>query len=57
MLRGVAKSPNVSQGGQNYMFSEFERKVLRASASALYDQVGEDAKSGAVVYGYKGSRL
>lgn len=57
VLMWLAQAPNVSQGGQNYSFSEFERKALRASASALYDQVGEDAKSGAVVYGYKGSRL
>lgn len=57
VLMWLAQAPNVSQGGQNYSFSEFERKSLRASASALYNQVGEDEKSVAVVYGYKGSRL
>lgn len=56
MLVWLSCAPNVSQGGQSYSFSEYERKQYRNAAFAVYDELGEPFQSG-VTYGYKGSRL
>ena len=57
LLMWLSRAPNVSQGGQSYSFSEDQRREMRNSAGALYDEVGEEGGNTAAVFGYKGSRL
>lgn len=55
VLMWLSKAPNISQGGQNYSFNEYERRNLANEASAIIDDLNEDAAK--VKYGYKGNRL
>lgn len=55
LLLWFAAAPNVSQGGQSFSFSEYERKQLRAEGLAIIEEL-EDEKT-KHLYGYKGSRL
>lgn len=58
LLIWLSVAPNVSQGGQSYSFSEYERKNMRAQAMALYGEIGESASENkGVKYGYKGDKL
>jgi len=59
VLLWLSHAPNISQGGQNYSFSDEQRVQLRNSAYALYREYGDenDCSIPKPVYGYKGSRL
>lgn len=51
-------APDVSQGGQNYSFTDEQRTQLRSHAKALYKDFDDDSGSAnKPIYGYKGSRL
>lgn len=53
----LANAPDVSQGGQNYSFTDEQRKRFRQQAKAIYEATGEAAASKTTIYGYKGTRL
>lgn len=58
ILMWLSIAPNISQGGQSYSFSEYERKAMRGEAQSLYGEIGDEQNSSKVVaFGYKGSRL
>lgn len=57
LLMWLSRAPNVSQGGQSYSFNEDQRREMRNSAAALYDEVGEEDGKTLPTFGYKGSRL
>ena len=57
VLEWMAKAPNISQGGQNYSFSEEERKQFRNEAQSIRIEFGENEGAKKTLYGYKGSRL
>lgn len=57
LLLWLSLAPNVSQGGQNYSFTDEQRKQFRNNAFAIYDELGEDEGVTKPTYGYKGSRL
>lgn len=51
-------APNVSQGGQYYVFTEGQKEAMRAEARALYKAFGDEESLRAVItFGYKGSKL
>lgn len=52
----LAESPNITQDGISYSFSESERKLFKAKAAAELDAVGEEGGI-APKYGYKGQYL
>lgn len=55
LLLWLSLAPNVSQGGQNYSFSDDQRLVFRQRANAIYKlNEPEEVKT---MFGYKGSRL
>ena len=47
----------LSQGGQDYSFTDEQRVQFRNRANALYDQYEEETVKHKPTYGYKGSRL
>lgn len=55
LLMWLAGAPNISQGGQNYSFSDEQREQFRSEAQAELDELEPDTKH--TKYGYKGSRL
>lgn len=55
MLRWLADAPNISQGGQNYSFSDQQRARFRNEADAIMDELQQEQS--AIRYGYKGTRL
>lgn len=55
VLMWLADAPNVAQGGQNYSFTDEQRKRFRDEAQAVYDELEPDEHK--AKYGYKGSRL
>lgn len=55
VLGWLSRAPSVSQGGQTYGFSEWERRALAARAARLYREAGEAA--GGPAYGYRGESL
>ena len=56
VLKWLSRAPNVSQGGQNYSFSDKQRKDLADEANATYgDLEPESVIAGR--YGYKGEWL
>ena len=55
VLGWLSRAPAVSQGGQTYGFSEWERRALAARAARLYREAGEAA--GGPAYGYRGEWL
>ena len=59
LLMWLSTAPDVSQGGQNYSFTDEQRKEFRNRANSLYDDFGADDEAGTPksIYGYKGSRL
>lgn len=58
LLLWLVFAPNVSQGGQNYSFTDEQRKMLRQRADALYDEFGDETiNEPKTIFGYKGSRL
>ena len=57
LLLWLSLAPNVSQGGQNYSFSEEQRANLRKQASAVYEELEEPDATAKTTFGYKGSRL
>lgn len=57
IMMWLAKAPNITQGGQSYSLSEYERKRLRQEASDIYREIGEPDKADGKMYGYKGDRL
>lgn len=58
VLSWLALAPNVSQGGQNYSFSEEQRQQFRNEANRLYSSFSaDDTTSKKPVFGYKGNRL
>ena len=56
ILTWLAAAPNVSQGGQNYTFSDEQRKAYRARAAAIFEELG-DLAAPSSKYGYKGNSL
>lgn len=58
LLLWLSFAPNISQGGQNYSFTDEQRTQLRNHAKALYKDFDDDSGSAnKPIYGYKGSRL
>lgn len=58
LLLWLSSAPNISQGGQNYSFTDEQRTQLRNHAKALYKDFDDDSGSAnKPIYGYKGSRL
>lgn len=59
LLMWLSIAPDVSQGGQNYSFTDEQRKQFRNRANSLYDDFGASDEAGTPkpIYGYKGSRL
>lgn len=59
LLLWLSLAPDVSQGGQNYSFTDEQRKQFRNRANGLYDEYEADDETGAstTIYGYKGDRL
>lgn len=59
MLLWLSEAPDVSQGGQNYSFTDEQRMRLRSRAQELYSSFGsvDTPDGGRNIYGYKGSRL
>lgn len=59
LLMWLSIAPDVSQGGQNYSFTDEQRKEFRNRANSLYDDLGASDEAGTPkpIYGYKGSRL
>lgn len=55
LLLWLSLAPNVSQGGQNYSFSEDQRTMFRKRANVIYGMFEDDELK--PTYGYKGSRL
>ena len=57
LLLWFSLAPDISQGGQDYSFTDEQRVQLRNQANALYKEFeGENGKK-KTIYGYKGSRL
>ena len=57
LLLWLSHAPDISQGGQDYSFTDEQRVQLRNQANALYKEFeGENGKK-KTIYGYKGSRL
>lgn len=58
LLLWLSLAPNISQGGQNYSFSEEQRMQFRNQANGLLKEFGaDDGTAAKPVFGYKGSRL
>lgn len=58
LLLWLSFAPNISQGGQDYSFTDEQRTQLRNHAKALYKDFDDDSGSAnKPIYGYKGSRL
>lgn len=55
VLMWLSDAPDVSQGGQNYSFSDEQRARFRNEANAIYAELDTESKN--TTYGYKGSRL
>ena len=55
LLMWLSAAPNISQGGQNYSFSEDQRRDFRNEALSIVEELEPDSVK--PVYGYKGSRL
>lgn len=55
LLIWLSAAPNISQGGQNYSFSEDQRTKFRAEAQAEIEELDKDGAK--TTFGYKGSRL
>ena len=46
LLMWLSTAPDVSQGGQNYSFTDEQRKQFRNRANSLYDDFGADDGEG-----------
>lgn len=58
LLLWLSFAPDISQGGQNYSFTDEQRTQFRSHAKALYKDFDDDGGSAnKPIYGYKGSRL
>ena len=59
LLMWLSEAPDVSQGGQNFSFTDEQRKQFRNRANSIYDDFGASDEAGTPkpIYGYKGSRL
>lgn len=57
LLLWLSLSPNITQGGQSFSFTDEQRQQLRNQAQALYDELDEESAAVKPIYGYKGSRL
>ena len=55
ILIWLSEAPNVSQGGQNFSFTDEQRKQLREQASEILEDSGEEGIT--AQYGYKGDTL
>lgn len=55
----LSVSPDISQGGQSYSFTDEQRASLRRRAYALYREWGDEGGGDTpkTAFGYKGSRL
>lgn len=59
LLLWLSDAPNVSQGGQDYSFTEEAREEMRRRAYALYSLHGraDDPRGDKPTFGYKGEWL
>lgn len=59
LLLWLSLTPDISQGGQSFSFTDEQRLQFRNRANKLYQQFGDaqEAAQHKPVYGYKGSRL
>ena len=58
ILMWLSRTPNVSQGGQSYTFSEAQRAEFAHRARGIYSEQGETVgDEGILSYGYKGEFL
>lgn len=53
----LSESPNVSQGGITYSFSDEDRKRFRMQAQDLLEEVGDEASMIGDNYGWQGEDL
>ena len=58
VLLWLSYAPNISQGGQNYSFTDEQRVQLRNRAKKLFNEFGDElGRTINMVYGYKGDTL
>ena len=59
LLMWLSDAPDVSQGGQDYSFTDEQRKQFRKRANGLYGDYGAQDETGTPkpIYGYKGNRI
>ena len=59
LLLWLSIAPDVSQGGQNYSFTDEQRKQFRNRANSLYGEYDAADETGTPkpIYGYKGNRI
>lgn len=59
LLMWLSIAPDVSQGGQNYSFTDEQRKQFRNRANSLYGEYDAADETGTPkpIYGYKGNRI
>ncbi len=53
----LAFTPNITQGGQSYSFTDEQRTEFKNRAYAMYNELQESSASTKTIYGYKGSKL
>lgn len=56
VLFWLSEAPNIAQGGQNYSFSDEQRKKFRDEAIGIYEEEDEGSLP-KTKYGYKGDRV
>ena len=57
LLLWLSLAPDISQGGQNYSFTNEQRNDMKEQAQGIYNILEPDTNAGCVTYGYKGDRL
>lgn len=57
VLLWLSMAPAVSQGGQNYSFTDLQRTQMRNEALSILAELEPQEASKTVCFGYKGSRL
>lgn len=57
LLLWLSLAPNISQGGQNYSFTDEQRKQMRNEANAIYQELEPTEATLMPTFGYKGDRL
>lgn len=56
LYQWLASAPNVSQGGQTYSFTEYDKKLFVDKSFSILTEAGNGDKKGSR-YGYKGDSI